>query len=93
MFAPKLPSGDPMSQPQDSNAHPEHPSATTTDSGIPAASDEFSLTVGPSGPTVLHDHYLVQKMQQDGTRVAHGAGFVQRFGLTMHPRENNARIS
>src|ERR1700729_370927 len=36
---------------------------TTTDSGIPAPSDERSLTVGPSGPTVLHDHYTVQKMQ------------------------------
>src|ERR1700740_3050441 len=36
---------------------------TTTDSGIPAASDEFSLTVGPQGPTVLHDAYVVQKIQ------------------------------
>jgi catalase len=27
------------------------------------ASDEHSLTVGPNGPTVLHDHYVVQKMQ------------------------------
>jgi Catalase len=36
---------------------------TTTDAGIPAASDEFSLTAGPVGPTVLHDHYVVQKMQ------------------------------
>src|SRR5207253_5317571 len=39
------------------------PQTTTTDSGIPAASDEHSLTVGPDGPIVLHDHYLVQKMQ------------------------------
>jgi catalase len=37
--------------------------ATTTDAGIPAASDEFSLTVGPSGPTLLQDNYVVQKMQ------------------------------
>ena len=36
---------------------------TTTDSGIPATSDEHSLTVGPDGPIVLHDHYVVQKMQ------------------------------
>ncbi len=36
---------------------------TTTDSGIPAASDEHSLTVGPNGPVLLQDHYLVQKMQ------------------------------
>jgi len=37
--------------------------ATTTGSGIPAESDEYSLTVGPGGPTALHDHYVVQKMQ------------------------------
>ncbi|HYZ56127.1 MAG TPA: catalase [Streptosporangiaceae bacterium] len=36
---------------------------TTTNAGIPVASDEFSLTVGPGGPTVLHDAYTVQKMQ------------------------------
>ena len=37
--------------------------ASTTDSGIPIASDEHSLTVGPKGPTVLHDAHTVQKMQ------------------------------
>ena len=31
---------------------------TTTDAGIPAASDEFSLTVCPGRPTVLHDAYV-----------------------------------
>ena len=36
---------------------------TTTDAGIPAASDEHSLTVGPDGPILLQDTYLVQKMQ------------------------------
>src|ERR1700724_2153518 len=36
---------------------------TTTDAGIPAASAEHSLTVGPNGPILLQDHYLVQKMQ------------------------------
>jgi catalase len=36
------------------------PSATTTDSGIRAPSDESSLTVGPTGPTMLHDRYLVE---------------------------------
>jgi catalase len=55
------------------------PPATTTDSGIPAESDEYSLTVGPSGPTVLHDHYLVQKMQHFNRervpeRVVHAKG-------------------
>ena len=52
---------------------------TTTDSGIPAASDEFSLTVGPQGPTVLHDHYTVQKIQRFNRervpeRVVHAKG-------------------
>jgi catalase len=52
---------------------------TTTDAGIPAASDEFSLTVGPGGPTVLHDHYVVQKMQHFNRervpeRVVHAKG-------------------
>ncbi len=55
------------------------PPATTTDSGIPAASDEYSLTVGPGGPTVLHDHYVVQKMQHFNRervpeRVVHAKG-------------------
>jgi hypothetical protein len=36
---------------------------TTTASGVPVASDEHSLTVGPNGPTVLQDAYVVQKMQ------------------------------
>ena len=52
---------------------------TTTDSGIAAPSDEYSLTVGPSGPTVLHDHYVVQKMQHFNRervpeRVVHAKG-------------------
>jgi catalase len=52
---------------------------TTTDAGIPAASDEFSLTVGPGGPAVLHDHYVVQKMQHFNRervpeRVVHAKG-------------------
>jgi catalase len=55
------------------------PPFTTTDSGIPAPSDEFSLTVGPGGPTVLHDHYLVQKIQHFNRervpeRVVHAKG-------------------
>jgi catalase len=35
---------------------------TTTDAGIPVASDEFSLTVGPDGPILLQDHYLIEQM-------------------------------
>ena len=37
---------------------------TTTDSGAPAGSDEHSLTVGPDGPILLHDHYLIEQMAQ-----------------------------
>jgi len=40
----------------------DKPEATTTDAGIPVESDEFSLTVGPNGPVLLHDHYLIEQM-------------------------------
>lgn len=35
---------------------------TTTDAGVPVPSQEHSLTVGPDGPIVLHDHYLIEQM-------------------------------
>ena len=38
------------------------PRPTTTDAGVPVASDEFSLTLGPDGPILLHDHYLLEQM-------------------------------
>ena len=55
------------------------PPTTTTDSGAPVSSDEHSLTVGPNGPTVLHDAHLVQKMQHFNRervpeRVVHAKG-------------------
>ncbi|MEU0542282.1 catalase [Nocardia sp. NPDC005978] len=37
---------------------------TTDDAGIPVPSDEHSLTVGPDGPILLHDAYLIEKMAQ-----------------------------
>ena len=40
----------------------DKPEVTTTDAGIPVESDEFSLTVGPNGPVLLHDHYLIEQM-------------------------------
>jgi catalase len=58
----------------------ERPVPTTTnDVGIPAASDDHSLTAGPNGPTVLHDAYVVQKMQHFNRervpeRVVHAKG-------------------
>src|SRR6476660_8224416 len=35
---------------------------TTTDAGIPVASDEHSLTIGTDGPILLQDHYLIEQM-------------------------------
>jgi len=40
----------------------DEPKPTTTDAGIPVSSDEHSLTVGPDGPILLHDHYLIEQM-------------------------------
>ncbi|MBC3194192.1 catalase [Pseudonocardia sp. C8] len=37
---------------------------TTTDSGNPVSSDEHSLTVGPDGPILLNDNYLIEQMAQ-----------------------------
>ncbi|KLL11109.1 catalase [Protofrankia coriariae] len=55
------------------------PPVTTTDAGIPAPSDEHSLSVGPNGPLLLQDHYLIQKMAQFNRervpeRVVHAKG-------------------
>jgi catalase len=35
---------------------------TTTDTGAPAPSDEYTLTVGPTGPALLQDTYLNEKL-------------------------------
>jgi len=70
---------------QDDRSTPD----TTTDAGVPAASDEYSLTAGIGGPVVLADHYLVQKMAQFNRervpeRVVHanGAGAFGHFTAT-----------
>jgi catalase len=62
---------------------------TTNTAGIPAASDEHSLTVGPDGPILLQDHYLIEKMAQfNRERVperqphAKGGGAFGRFVVT-----------
>src|SRR5438270_328261 len=57
----------------------QQPPLTTTDTGIPAPSDEYSLSVGPDGPILLQDHYLIQKMAQFNRervpeRVVHAKG-------------------
>ena len=52
---------------------------TTTNAGIPVASDEHSLTQGTGGGILLHDHYLIEKMAQFNRervpeRVVHAKG-------------------
>ncbi len=52
---------------------------TTTNSGIPVASDNESLTAGTQGPILLHDHYLIEKLAQFNRervpeRVVHAKG-------------------
>ena len=62
---------------------------TTTDGGAPAPSDEQSLTVGPDGPILLQDHYLIEQMAQfNRERIperqphAKGSGAFGRFVVT-----------
>jgi catalase len=62
---------------------------TTTDAGIPVPSDEFSLTVGPDGPVLLQDHYLLEQMANfNRERIperqphAKGGGAFGRFEVT-----------
>ena len=65
------------------------PAPTTTDAGIPIESDEHSLTIGPDGPILLHDHYLIEQMAAfNRERVperqphAKGSGAFGRFEVT-----------
>src|SRR5499425_1409030 len=67
----------------------EQPPNTTTDSGSPVSSDEFSLTAGPSGPLLLQDAYLNEKLahfvrERVPDRVYHvkGGGAFGYFELT-----------
>ncbi|GMA32628.1 catalase [Litorihabitans aurantiacus] len=52
---------------------------TTNDFGAPVGSDQNSLTVGPNGPILLHDHYLIEKLahfnrERVPERVVHAKG-------------------
>ncbi len=67
----------------------QHRKHTTNDAGIPVTSDEHSLTVGPDGPIVLHDHYLIEQManfnrERIAERQPHakGGGAFGRFEVT-----------
>jgi catalase len=62
---------------------------TTSDAGVPVESDEHSLTIGPDGPILLHDHYLIEQMAAfNRERVperqphAKGSGAFGRFEVT-----------
>src|SRR5438128_3861894 len=62
-----------------SDQRDQRPPFTTADAGIPAPSDEYSLSVGPGGPLLLQDHYVIQKMAQFNRervpeRVVHAKG-------------------
>jgi catalase len=66
----------------------EHP-PTTNDAGVPVESDEHSLTVGPDGPILLQDYYLIEQMAQfNRERIperqphAKGSGAFGRFEVT-----------
>jgi catalase len=67
---------------------------TTTNAGIPVASDDHSLTAGPNGPILLQDHYLIEKNAQFNRervpeRVVHakGAGAFGFFEVTEDVRQ------
>src|SRR5690606_36773750 len=52
---------------------------TTTGAGIPAPSDAHAQSVGPNGPLLLQEHYLIQKMahfnrERVPERVVHAKG-------------------
>ena len=67
----------------------KNPKVTTTDGGAPVSSDEHSLTVGPDGPILLQDHYLIEQMANfNRERIperqphAKGGGAFGRFVVT-----------
>ncbi|MBU3060433.1 catalase [Nocardia sp. NEAU-G5] len=52
---------------------------TTTNTGVPVASDDESLTAGTQGPILLHDHYLIEKLahfnrERVPERIVHAKG-------------------
>ncbi|MGW1199717.1 catalase [Streptomyces sp. NPDC002536] len=62
---------------------------TTNNAGVPVESDEHSLTIGDTGPILLQDHYLIEKMAQFNRervpeRVVHakGSGAYGTFQVT-----------
>src|ERR1700738_1867946 len=71
------------------NDDKNRPPVQTTDAGIPVESDEYSLTVGPEGPILLQDSYLIEQManfnrERIAERQPHakGSGAFCRVGVT-----------
>ena len=67
------------------------PEPTTNDAGIPVASQEHSLTVGPDGPILLQDFYLIEQManfnrERIPERQPHAKGGGAFGDLHGHPR-------
>jgi catalase len=67
----------------------DHRPPTTTDAGIPVASQEYSFTVGPDGPVLLRDFYLIEQMANfnreripEGQPRAKGGGAFGVFEVT-----------
>jgi catalase len=66
-------------------------SPPTDDVGIPVSSDDHSLTIGPDGPILLQDHYLIEQManfnrERISERQPHakGSGAFGYFQVTRH---------
>jgi catalase len=72
----------------------QRPPQTTNDAGIPAPSDEYSLTLGPAGPVLMQDAYLIDKLahfvrERVPDRVYHvkGGGAFGHFECTADVRQ------
>ncbi|HEX9414212.1 MAG TPA: catalase, partial [Ktedonobacterales bacterium] len=58
----------------------QRPPPTTNDAGAPVGSDEYSLTAGATGPVLLQDAYLIEKLghfvrERVPNRVYHVKGY------------------
>ena len=80
-----------MSAKRNGQPRPPH---TTNDAGSPVASDEYALTVGPAGPALLQDAYLLAKLghfvrERVPDRVYHvkGGGAFGYFEVTADVRQ------
>ena len=58
----------------------DNPKVLTTESGAPVSDNQHSRTAGPSGPILLEDHYLLEKLahfhrERIPERVVHAKGW------------------